>query len=402
MNNQGWMIVAMALLGFASSTVVADAPIKGGADPAKPSERTCQVQLDLVMAHVCTSELRRTDPALYSKWAKLTSEFGCLIALPTNGHDYLELLQQVKDRNLVKFMTKARLVTLSGHSASYFSGGEQSVPHVSGLGATAGVSFVPFGTRIEFLPIVQADQKIGLELEVEVSSLQPATGIEIQGVLVPGRKVQRVKTTLTMDADQTYVLGSEQTCERTNPLYPILGDWLATCMACLFNQQEEEESLLLVTPHFMWPHAMSSKEDGEDATFPDCGDLPTVPADLPPDDPTMAHAKLAGNALPIDRIIREGKELAGYLKGRVLGSLVCKGMTVEEVREILHGECCTFFLPAGFCYETTTMINCYHNEGLTVRFRCEKDGACYVDNVSFWPLLEDSFPVFGGPIGQNP
>jgi hypothetical protein len=76
-------------------------------------------------------------------------------------------------------------------------------------------------------------------------------------------------------------------------------------------------------------------------------------------------------------------------------------MKLEQVHEILDGECCTFFMPAGLCYETATMVQCYHKEGLTVRFSCDKEGSCCVDNVSFWPLFGDVFPVFGGPIGAN-
>jgi hypothetical protein len=89
----------------------------------------------------------------------------------------------------------------------------------------------------------------------------------------------------------------------------------------------------------------------------------------------------------------------GYLKGRLLGSLVRKGMTIQQVTQVVHGECAVFCFPPGFYADNpSTMFFCYQNEGLTISFSSDKDGECYVDAVTFWPFWDDTVAAFGGRI----
>src|SRR5262249_47375567 len=120
--------------------------------------------------------------------------------------DFFGLLQALKDENLAKIMAEPRLICLSGRAATFLDGGEQAVPVPAGLGQV-GVQFFDFGTRLKFLPIVLGNGKIHLEVEPEVSGLDAASGTTINGTTVPGRKVQKIHTTVDMEDGQTYVLG---------------------------------------------------------------------------------------------------------------------------------------------------------------------------------------------------
>src|SRR5262249_39059432 len=131
--------------------------------------------------------------------AILSGQPGVPNGAPTNGifgvlndsSGFLLFLQALKDESVVKLLAEPRLLTVSGRQASFLSGGEQAIPVPAGLGQI-GVQFEEFGTRLSFVPIVLGDGKIRLEVEPEVSDLNPAFGTSISGVVVPGRTTQRV------------------------------------------------------------------------------------------------------------------------------------------------------------------------------------------------------------------
>src|SRR5947208_14116470 len=126
---------------------------------------------------------------------------------------------------MAKLLAQPRVVTLSGRPASFLAGGEQAIPVPAGLGQV-GVQFEEFGTRLNFLPIVLGNGRIHLEVEPEVSSLNPANGTSINGTVVPGRDTNRVNTTVELESGQTFVIGGliQHTVNAVNRKTPVLGD----------------------------------------------------------------------------------------------------------------------------------------------------------------------------------
>ena len=85
-------------------------------------------------------------------------------------------------------------------------------------------------------------------------------------------------------------------------------------------------------------------------------------------------------------------KVAGRLKGRVLGSLVQKGMTTEQVEQVL-GRGSYPFPAVGLVGGVIFGSMPYRDLGLWVGYGDDKDGVLRVDKVTFSPL-------FDGP--QNP
>jgi pilus assembly protein CpaC len=168
--------------------------------------------------------------------------------------NFFGLLQALKDEDLVKIMAKPNLVSLSGRPAQFLDGGEQAIPVPAGLGQV-GVEFVEFGTRLSFLPIVLGNGKIYLEVEPEVSSLDPAFGTSINGTVVPGRDTQRVHTTVQLEDGQTYVLGGliQHRVIGTTTKVPVVGEipFLGAAFSRKIYTEEEDELVILVTPHLV-------------------------------------------------------------------------------------------------------------------------------------------------------
>lgn len=195
------------------------------------------------------------------------------VLVPGNG--FLYFLRALKTEGLAKIVAKPRLVTQSGRLASFLDGGEQAVPVPAGLGQI-GVQFEEFGTRLNFVPLVLGNGRIHLEVEPEVSSLDPASGVNIQGVTVPGRLTQRVRTTVEMEPGQTFAIGGliQRTVTAGTVKTPIVGELPfvgALFSSKIFNEQETE-LVILVTPYLVDPMDCSQLPKylpGQDTRSPD-------------------------------------------------------------------------------------------------------------------------------------
>jgi pilus assembly protein CpaC len=174
--------------------------------------------------------------------------------LSKNGTNLLVFFQALKTHNVVKLLAEPRIVTLSGRPASFLSGGEQAVPIPAGLGQV-GVQFEEFGTRVNLLPVILGEGKVHLEIEPEVSNLDANFGTTINGTTVPGRKTQRVHTTVELEDGQTFVIGGliQRDLTGTTQKVPILGEipFLAPAFSSNTITETEQELVVLVTPHLV-------------------------------------------------------------------------------------------------------------------------------------------------------
>jgi pilus assembly protein CpaC len=254
-----------------------------------------QVQLDVVIAQVSRTELRRMsfDFMDFGQHHVLASTVGGGFVIPSaagggaggigvpplgaptipnsigapngvpanlflavfnNKQSFFGLLQALRDEQLAKLLAEPRLTTLSGQPASFLSGGEQAIPVPAGLGQV-GVQFEEFGTRLNFLPVVMGNGKIHLEIEPERSDLNPAFGTSINGTVVPGRTTQRVHASVEMEDGQTLVLGGliEHTVVGSTTKTPIVGDipFLGAAFSRKSYQETESELIVVVTPHLV-------------------------------------------------------------------------------------------------------------------------------------------------------
>src|SRR5262249_38067840 len=148
-----------------------------------------------------------------------------LVGVLNDNSGFIGFLEALRDENVLKTLAEPRVVTMSGRPASFLSGGEQAIPVPAGLGQV-GVQFEEFGTRLNLLPIVLGNGKIHLEVEPEVSALDPASGTTIQGTVVPGRIVDRVNTTVELEPGQTFVIGGliQHSVLGNTQKVPVLGD----------------------------------------------------------------------------------------------------------------------------------------------------------------------------------
>jgi pilus assembly protein CpaC len=165
-------------------------------------------------------------------------------------------LQALENEGIAKIMVQQTLVALSGRPASLLDGGEQAVPVPAGLGQV-GVQFEEFGVRLNVLPIVLGNGRIHLEIEPEVSTLVPNSGVTLVtgGTPVNDRATQRVNTTVEMEDGQSFVLGGlkERTVVGSIDKTPIVGElpFVGFFFSTKSYTEVETELVIMVTPHLV-------------------------------------------------------------------------------------------------------------------------------------------------------
>jgi pilus assembly protein CpaC len=243
-----------------------------------------QVQLDVVVALVSRSEDRRlgfnfgyggitslfqlgnqtgnvaSTTLLLGQPLQAGSSAASNVVFGTVPGNFYGFLQALRTENLAKVLSEPKLVTMSGRSASFLSGGQQAVPQITGAGVGGGIvgtELIPFGTRLDFLPIVRGNGKIYLEVSTSLSSLNAANGFNLGTVTVFGRDEQNARTCIEVENGQSFAIaGLIQTQVQASAVkVPFFGDmpFLAPFLGRTQYNETETELVILVTPHLVDP-----------------------------------------------------------------------------------------------------------------------------------------------------
>ncbi len=169
---------------------------------------------------------------------------------------FFGFIDWVQQNNIAKILAEPNIVAVSGRPAQFNVGGEIPIVVPQSLG-TASIEYKPFGTQVDFLPIVLGNGNIRLEVRPRISEIDDSRSVIIQDFVVPALTVRQVDTAVEMKAGQTFALaGLVQ--ERTETLkrgLPYVSD--LPVLGVPFRKVEDEvneiELLILVTPEFVDP-----------------------------------------------------------------------------------------------------------------------------------------------------
>jgi pilus assembly protein CpaC len=186
------------------------------------------------------------------------------------GIDIDAYLNALESKGFAKTLAEPTLVALSGEKASFLAGGEFPIPVVQGGNAGGGnagggagggsaitVEFKPFGVSLGFTPTVLGDRTINLKVEPEVSSIDAASSIQLNGISIPGLQTRRASTTLELRDGESFAIAGllQQDFQTTINQVPLLGS--IPILGALFRSTEfkkgETELLIVVTPRLVAP-----------------------------------------------------------------------------------------------------------------------------------------------------
>jgi len=161
------------------------------------------------------------------------------------GIDYLV------SKGVVRQMSESTLVTMSGTSATFSTGGEIPVPTITGVSGASAVTtgFRPYGTVINFTPTVMDKDLIYLDISSEFSALSDESN-KISGV--PNLDSRTLNSQVQMREGQTFclatVLEDNYTAQKSSNV-PIISDLLGHRS----KSRAEREMVILVSPELVSP-----------------------------------------------------------------------------------------------------------------------------------------------------
>jgi len=168
------------------------------------------------------------------------------------------LLKALQSRGFLQSLAEPNLIAYNGKEASFLAGGEVPVPVVqnSSSGGAVTIYYKEFGIRLSFTPTIAGDV-IRLHVKPEVSSLDFANGVTINGFRVPALTTRRAETEIELRDGQSFAIAGlmnnlSQTDKAAVPLLgslPIIGNLFKSKAA----RQQRTELMVLITPRLVKP-----------------------------------------------------------------------------------------------------------------------------------------------------
>jgi pilus assembly protein CpaC len=169
-------------------------------------------------------------------------------------------IEALAARNLVQILAEPNLLAINGQPASFLAGGEFPYPTLQGGGAGLGavtVAFREFGVRLNFTPVITPRGTIKLDVAPEVSSLDFANGLTLNGFTIPGIASRRAHTQIELQSGQSFAIAGLLDNRTTKSLSKIPGLGDIPFFGKLFQStsvtRNNSEVLIIVTPELVRP-----------------------------------------------------------------------------------------------------------------------------------------------------
>jgi pilus assembly protein CpaC len=196
-------------------------------------------------------------------------------------------------------LAEPNLLAANGKQASFLAGGEYPYPMVQGgsgsSGSSISIMFKEYGIRLNFIPTITPRGTIRLQVAPEVSALDFANEVTIDGFAEPAITTRKVNTEIELADGQSFVIGGllDNTESETFKKIPFLGD--IPVLGKLFQSTDQKrantELIVIVTPEIVAP--IPAGEPLPTLKFP--VKFLTPNSDIPMHTP---DAKTAANTLP--------------------------------------------------------------------------------------------------------
>lgn len=177
------------------------------------------------------------------------------------GQGLLGALSILEANGFAYTLAEPSLTAVSGQSASFLAGGEFPIPIQSGTGGAGAVTirFKEYGVRLMLTPTVLDANRIYLKVSPEVSEIDFSNAVQSGGVAVPGLRVRRTDTSVSLGNGESFVISglvSRNTLQNVDKMpglgnLPIVGAFFRSTRFDL----EDKELLMIVTPHLVRPIA---------------------------------------------------------------------------------------------------------------------------------------------------
>jgi pilus assembly protein CpaC len=165
-------------------------------------------------------------------------------------------LAALEQKGVIRTLAKPNLIAMSGEEASFLAGGEFPYPVPQGLNIVT-VDFRTYGVKLKVTPTVEDNGEIRLKIAPEVSQLDPAHAITIDGISLPALITSNASTTVELKDGQSFAIAGlfQQGYNNTVDQFPGLGNLpvLGTLFRSSNFQKQQTELIIIVTPKMIAP-----------------------------------------------------------------------------------------------------------------------------------------------------
>ena len=206
-----------------------------------------------------------TDASITNNTVTLPSSAAFGTVLSTfNTKDLLGLLEAEEQVGNARFLAEPNLMAANRDTASFLAGGKLPVPVIQGGGggqtsnAPVTIQYQEYGIKLKFVAEVLTDSLLKLLVKPEVSSLDYANAITLQGFRIPALRTREVATTVDVLQDRSLIISGlfNDERERVKTGLPFLVN--IPILGQLFSSQRwvrnESELIVVVTPVIMDPN----------------------------------------------------------------------------------------------------------------------------------------------------
>ena len=203
-----------------------------------------------------SAPLAAVDSVAEKLTSSADSQGAVLLGFNAGGLEVGILLEALESKGVVRTLAEPNLTALSGQEAKFLAGGEYPIPTAQGDSSIT-VTYKPFGIGLNFVPRVVDGDLINLELEAEVSSIDPSNGIDIGNISIDAFRTRRTSTTVEMRDGESFAIAGllQDDFRDLNGQVPWLGD--VPVLGALFRsaeyEREQSELVIIVTPHLVTP-----------------------------------------------------------------------------------------------------------------------------------------------------
>jgi len=218
----------------------------------------------------------------------ISRAFNLLMAWP--GADFMGVISALSNANLAQMLAKPTLLVRSGEEAHFLAGGQipVPVPQVGGGGSAVAIEYRKYGVQLNLKATVLSDQRIVINVNPEVSELDPTNAVQLQGFNIPAIKTRSTNTTIELGDGQSFVLAGLMYSANASieDKLPGVGD--LPVIGSFFRQtqqsREQQELIIIATPRLVSPMKP--------------GEAPALPGeDVPPHQPSISETILGTRSL---------------------------------------------------------------------------------------------------------
>jgi hypothetical protein len=171
-------------------------------------------------------------------------------------HQLGTVIKALQTKGQFQSLAEPNLVAESGKEASFLAGGEFPVPIAQGSGANLAISvaYKEFGVRLNFTPVIHGD-RVHLKVRPEVSTLDFANGVLLNGFRIPALSTRRTDTEVDLMNGQTFAIAGLINNQMNSTLQKIPGIGDIPILGLLFKSKQankdQTELVVMITPEIL-------------------------------------------------------------------------------------------------------------------------------------------------------